>query len=86
MKYYNPLTCSCTTRLAVLSFTVRVQPLIHVDFVGEGVTQSDGCEEHLDADDEVLVTGGNRSLAHGEVRRVDPGDCAALLQDGQQHS
>lgn len=66
--------------------TVRVQPLVHVDPVGEGVAQSHGGEEHLDADDEVLVAGGDRSLPHGEVGGVDLRDGAAFLQDGQQHA
>lgn len=66
--------------------TVRVQPLVHVDLVGEGVTQSHGGEEHLHADDEVLVAGGDGALAHVEVGRVDVRDGAALLQDGQQEA
>lgn len=65
--------------------TVRVQSFVHVDFVREGVAQSHGSEEHLHADDEVLVTSSDRSLPHGEVRRGDLRDGAALLQDGQQH-
>lgn len=68
-----------------MSPTVRVQPFVHVDLVGEGMAQGHGGEEHLDADDEVLVAGCDRSLAHGEVGRVDPRNGAAFLQDGQKH-
>lgn len=51
--------------------TVGVQPFIHVDLVGKGMAQSYSGEEHLDTDDEVLVSGGNGSLANREVSRVD---------------
>lgn len=48
--------------------------------------QSQRREKHLDADDEVLVAGGDRPLADGHLHRVDLRDGAALLQDGQQHA
>lgn len=49
------------------------------------MAQSNSSEEHLNADDEVLVTSSNCSLAHREVSRVDLRDGSALLQNGQQH-
>ena len=69
-----------------LPVTLGVQPLVHVHRVGEGVAQGQGREEHLHADDEVLVTRGDRALADRHRVRVDPGDGPALLQDGQQHA
>lgn len=65
---------------------MRVQPLVHVDFVGEGVAQRQGCEEHFYTDNEVLVAGGHCALAHGHVWGVNLRNSAALLQDGQQHA
>lgn len=65
--------------------TLCIEPLVRVHLVGEGMAQGDGGEKHLHADDEVLVAGGHRALTHGDVGRVDFGDGATLLQDGQEH-
>lgn len=50
------------------------------------MTQSQRCEKHLDANDEVLVTGGDRPLADRHLHRVNLRDGPALLQNGQQHA
>lgn len=66
--------------------TVRVQPFIHVDLVSECMAQGQSSKEHLDADDEVLVTGSNGSLTDWEVCRVDLRNRSTFFKDGQQHS
>lgn len=66
--------------------TLRVQTLVHVNSVGEGVAQGQRCEKHLHANDEVLVAGGDRALAHRHLQGVDLRDGAARLQDGQQEA
>ena len=76
--YVCVCVCAC--------LTIGVQPLVHVDLVSEGVAKGHGCEEHLDADDEVLVTSSNRALAHRHLCRVDLRDGTTLLQDGQEHA
>lgn len=65
--------------------TVRVERLVHVDLVCECVSERQSSEEHLNTDDEVLVTGGNSPLPHSDIRRVYPRNRTAFLQDSQQH-
>ncbi len=65
--------------------TLNVECLVHVGLVSERVSERQSGEEHLDADDEVLVTGGNSPLPHADVRRVYSRKHAALLQNRQQH-
>lgn len=43
-------------------------------------------KKHLHANDEVLVAGGDRALAHRHLQGVDLRDGAALLQYGQQEA
>ena len=76
----------CVSLALPVCLTIGVQPLVHVDLVSEGVAKGHGCEEHLDADDEVLVTSSNRALAHRHLCRVDLRDGTTLLQDGQEHA
>lgn len=64
---------------------IRVKSFVHVDLVSEGMPQSNSSKEHLNADNKVLVTGGNCSLANREVSRADLRDGSTFLQDGQQH-
>jgi len=52
-----------------------VLPQAHVHLVGEGKAKEDGCKEHLDGDEEVLVGGGSDS-----AQQVEP------LQDGQDEA
>ena len=52
------------------------------------MSHGNGSKEHLDADKEVLVA--SRDCASlglsGAIVRVEPGDEASLLQDGQQEA
>ena len=57
-----PLPLEVTARTVV--HTLRIQPLVGIDLVGEGVAQGQGREEHLHADDEILVAGSHGALAH----------------------
>lgn len=50
------------------------------------MAQGQRCEKHLHANDEVLVAGGDRALAHRHLQGVDLRDGAARLQDGQQEA
>lgn len=69
----------------VVFVTLYIESLVHVDLVCERVSERQSGEKHLDADDEVLVTGGNSPLPHSDIRRVDARNGAALLQNRQQH-
>lgn len=62
--------------------------LLRVQVVREGEAQRDRREEHLDADDEVLVAGRHRAglLRHVSLLRVQRTDHPRVLQDGQQQS
>lgn len=50
------------------------------------MAQGQCCKKHLHANDEVLVAGGDRALAHRHLQGVDLRDGAALLQYGQQET
>lgn len=65
--------------------TLNVESLVHVDLVSERMSERQSGEEHLDADDEVLVTGGNSPLPHADIRRVYARNRATFLQNRQQH-
>ena len=56
-----------------------------VDRVREGELQSDGSEEHLNADDKVLPAGGHCTSAQ-IGRAFERLDHARLFQDGEQHA
>lgn len=71
---------------STLALTWHFILLLLVDGAGEGVSQSNGGEEHLDANDEVLPARCHRASAH--LLAIDEqgvGDDAAALQDGQDH-
>lgn len=75
----------CTPGAGRTSCTWRVLFLLRVHLAGEGAAQGDGGEEHLDADDEVLVAGGHRASPHlAPVDDLDLRDDPTPLQDGQQ--
>ncbi len=65
---------------------VRDHLLLRVQVAREGEAQRDRREEHLDADEEVLVAGGDgsRLLRHVAFLRVERADDARVLQDRQQ--
>lgn len=70
-----------------ISLTWNVILLLLVDSAGEGVSQDDGGEEHLHADDEVLPAGRHRAGADFmpvDIERV--GNDAAAFQDGEDHA
>lgn len=50
------------------------------------MTQGQRREKHLNANDKVLVTSGDRPLTDGHLLWVYLWDGPALLQDGQQHA
>lgn len=61
--------------------------LLLVDGTGEGVSEGNGSEEHLDADDKVLPAcrhGAGTYLLSVDEERV--GDDATSFQDGEDHS
>lgn len=72
--------------VAFMCLTVAVQPLVHVDLVCESMSQSNGCKEHLDADDEVLIAGCDRTLTNRHLGGVDLRNSSTFLQDGQEHT
>lgn len=72
-------------KLTALTWHFVLFLLVHG--AGEGVSEGDGGEEHLDADDEVLPA--RRHRAGADFMSIDEqrvGYDAAALQDGQDHS
>lgn len=69
-----------------VKLTKGIQSFVHVDLVGKRMSQSQGGKEHLDANDEVLVSSCNGSLADRNLRRADLRNRATFLQDGQKHA
>ena len=59
--------------------------LLCVQIVRECEAQCDGGEEHLNADDEVLVSGGHRTgrLLHVSLLREERADHPGVLKYGQ---
>lgn len=82
------------TGFFLLLFCVKITALtwhfilfLLVHGASEGVSEGDGGEEHLDADDEVLPA--RRHRAGADFLSIDEqrvGYDAAALQDGQDHS
>lgn len=69
-----------------VKLTKGIQSFVHVDLVGKRMSQGQGGKEHLDANDEVLVSSCNGSLADRNLRRADLRNRTTFLQDGQQHA
>lgn len=65
---------------------MRVQPLVHVHFVREGMTQGHGSKEHLNADNKVLIASRYGAFTNRHFGRADLWNCATFFQDGQQHT
>ena len=62
--------------------------LSHVHGDGEGVSEGDSSKEHLDTDEEVLVSGADSARPGGRrpVIRLDGLNGPRLLKDGQEEA
>lgn len=73
--------------LGTYECTCWVFLFLSVNLAGEGVTQSDGCKQHLNTNDEVLIPSSHRACPNCiAMDNLDFWNGPCSLQYGQEHS